>query len=115
MSEDLVVCPCHLGAHSVFNNVSRFERRPGRAGTGLPFCRDSIRVAECSYGCVVYAYCCVQSAKLDAHPLFERVSEEELANDPAANLLTEVRDVPRTAQCIQYCLAMSDHDAMCVI
>ena len=30
-----------------------------------------------------------QRDKLEAHPLFERVSEEELANDPAAQLLLE--------------------------
>lgn len=28
-------------------------------------------------------------AKLDAHPLFERVSDEELESDPAAGLLAE--------------------------
>jgi Putative methyltransferase len=28
-------------------------------------------------------------AKLDAHPLFERLSDEELEDDPAAALLTE--------------------------
>ena len=31
----------------------------------------------------------LQRDKLEAHPLFERVSEEELANDPAAQLLLE--------------------------
>ena len=30
-----------------------------------------------------------QRDKLEAHPLFERVSEEELANDPAAQLLLQ--------------------------
>ncbi len=31
----------------------------------------------------------LQRDKLEAHPLFERVSEEELANDPAAQLLLQ--------------------------
>ncbi len=32
-----------------------------------------------------------QKAKLDGHPMFERVSDEELDKDPAAQLLTQVR------------------------
>ncbi len=31
----------------------------------------------------------VQREKLDAHPLFERISDEELESDPAAALLTQ--------------------------
>lgn len=30
--------------------------------------------------------------KLDAHPLFERISDEELDKDPAANLLTSASE-----------------------
>ena len=32
---------------------------------------------------------CLQRDKLEAHPLFERVIEEELADDPAAQLLLQ--------------------------
>ena len=33
-----------------------------------------------------------QREKLEAHPMFERISDEELESDPAAGLLTEASE-----------------------
>ena len=57
----------------------------------------------------VGAVCCdtLQKAKLDGHPMFERISDEELDKDPAAQLLTQVGVLRRWA------LALHMRDMTC--
>jgi tRNA (guanine-N7-)-methyltransferase len=40
----------------------------------------------------VAAHLYLQRTKMDAHPMFERVSDEELESDPAAGLLTQASE-----------------------
>jgi tRNA (guanine-N7-)-methyltransferase len=42
--------------------------------------------------CLWLCFCHLQRSKLEAHPMFDPVSEEELASDPAAQLLDQASE-----------------------
>lgn len=50
----------------------------------------------------------LQRDKLDAHPLFERISDEELESDPAAGLLTQGTEEGQKVGPFALCAAQLD-------